>query len=327
MAHPRAPFPFLDLRAWLLGSRGLSVTYTEQILRALRQLQDLGLELEDLVIAPGAALQAADLVLAGVRAAGSLHSLRRFQKALNLVARHQVARGRPEFKIATWDLQPEVAAAVRPYDVDLVEELLTAPAATFLELRDLAALHVLFWTRLRKCEVWALKVEDLDVQARTWELRRPAKSHSAVTKLLASPLVDEHGPLLQYLRARRRRAPSAGATWVRNDGEPMTLAGFSNLTHRLRVKGHDVNFHRWRHTGLTFLDDHGVPLQAIQREANHADPRTTLRYVHGNPSKHARQLAGAGVPGMTDHPLAADSRTQWEPLMVALHVSVRESPG
>jgi len=319
MARPSEFKPAFDpaaLQSWLLGDRGLSTGYVDQIQRALAQLGELGLDLGEILAGPRRARAAAAPILEHQRTAGSLAMLRRFQKALNLVARFQVMRGHDAYRSVKWELHPERRAAVQPYDVQDVEDLLVRDVKTFRELRDLAAQHVLFWTGKRKREVWSLLVEDLDVATRTWLLRNPAKGGPQELLLLPAPLVDGRGALMAYLRARRRRAGGRGRVWIQDAGTELTLAGFSNLTWRLRRAGHDVNFHRWRHTHLTFLDDHDVALQDIQIRANHADPRTTMRYVHGNPHKHAHQLRG--VPGMENHPLARDPRALWRPLLKAL---------
>ncbi|MEA3143552.1 MAG: Phage integrase family, partial [Thermoplasmata archaeon] len=274
----------------------------------------LGLELGLVLVDPIQAKRVTAPILE-LQQGGSRTTLRRMQKALNLVARYQVARGRQEFRHTYWNLEPETRYPVNPYDVELLRELLAAPPArTFCDLRGQAVVHALFWTRKRKGEIWRLRDEDLDVVRRTWLLRDPEKSDQAQLLLLNSYLLAPHAPFMRYRAARRARAGAAGPFWICDNGQPLSFGGFANLTHRLQQQGLDVNFHRWRHTGLTFLDDHDVPLQDIQVDANHSSPRTTMRYIHGNPHKRAHRQAQL-VPGMEDHPMAQDPRELWKPLL------------
>ena len=48
----------------------------------------------------------------------------------------------------------------------------------------------------------------------------------------------------------------------------------------LRVTGH---IHRLRHTFCSHLAMRGAPKKAIQELAGHADPSTTMRYMHLSP--------------------------------------------
>lgn len=62
-----------------------------------------------------------------------------------------------------------------------------------------------------------------------------------------------------------------------------------DATHWDEVVG-VLGYEHLRHTGLTWMDDAGVPLHILQKIAGHAASRTTEKYLHPD----LREVTGAG---------------------------------
>jgi integrase/recombinase XerD len=164
-----------------------------------------------------------------------------------------------------------------------VERLLLQPDLTDpMGLRDRALIEVLWSTGLRRAEVLALTLHDLDPlrqvvrviagkggkdrvvpignRALTWV----ARYRTQVRDLLPVP-VDDH------------------RLWLRPDGMPLTLAGLAN-----RVKGYlkAAGLHRkgachlLRHAMASQLLENGCDVRLIQQILGHARLDTTALYTH-----------------------------------------------
>ena len=174
--------------------------------------------------------------------------------------------------------------------------------------RDLAALGTLAVTGLRRSELLAMTIDDLEGPpgARVLAVR-----HGKGAKFRAIPI----GPPLEsllggYLSQRWTRFPIPGRPraddpfsaparcpmWVGDKGRPMTSHQLAHLVERAyRAAGINTRrpegslVHALRHTFATSLLEHGASLVEVQQLLGHASLATTQIYLATRPD----QLRGA----------------------------------
>ena len=93
------------------------------------------------------------------------------------------------------------------------------------------------------------------------------------------------GPIFLAATGERLGRPAAGRIVRR-------VAGAAGITKR-------VGPHTLRHAFITAALDAGVPLREVQEAANHADPRTTMRYDRARVSldRHATYIVATFIAG------------------------------
>ncbi len=142
--------------------------------------------------------------------------------------------------------------------------------------RDLAILRLLFDLGLRRAEVAALDVGDVDVE-------------QGVVAVLGKGRADKErltlpGPTREALRAWLAvRGTMAGPLWFNVDragkGERLTSTGVHRVVRSLGARvGLVVRPHRLRHSAITAALDLTGDLRAVQRFSRHRDVRTLTIY-------------------------------------------------
>lgn len=174
-----------------------------------------------------------------------------------------------------------------------VERLLVAPsAATPLGLRDRAMLALLYSTGLRRAELAALDINDIDLTGLTVFVRRGKGGKPRLVPLGQSAGKD----LALYLSRGRpelaegHRMPKTPALFVgvggqgrTNQGGRLQADGVSLMVRRTCAKarlGKLVMAHGLRHAFATHMLRSGADIRHIQRFLGHSSIVTTETYTH-----------------------------------------------
>ena len=194
--------------------------------------------------------------------------------------------------------------------------------------RDLAILGTLALTGLRRSELLALTIDDLEGApgARVLAVR-----HGKGSKFRAIPIGAPLEALLgAYLDQRWARFPTSGRPspgdpfsaparspmWVGDKGRPMTSDQLAHLVERAyRAAGINTRrpegalVHALRHTFATSLIEHGASLVEVQQLLGHASLATTQIYLATRPD----QLRGAVAANPLNTQLSPGTPTDQTP--------------
>jgi integrase/recombinase XerD len=134
---------------------------------------------------------------------------------------------------------------------------------------------------LRKSEVLALEITDLDREKRT-VLVQQGKGGRGRVCCVAGLFFQV---LEQYLKAERPQTEETRLFVVLKGpgrGQPLSVSGLNTIItyHRRLAKTPELNCHRLRHTCLTMLREAGMSLEALQQQAGHQNINTTRIYLH-----------------------------------------------
>lgn len=205
---------------------------------------------------------------------------------------------------------------------EAVERLLQAPCvATPIGLRDRAALALLYSTGLRRAEVSALDLNDVDLTEGIVHVRRGKGGKPRLVPLGESAGED----LRRYLTRGRpemaegHRMPRTSALFVgaggpgrRNQGGRLQADGVSLLVRRTCEKAglsRPVMAHALRHAFATHLLRAGADVRHVQRLLGHSSVVTTETYtnvaVRDLAEVHARSHPRGGGP-KTRRPVRLD---------------------
>ncbi len=117
-------------------------------------------------------------------------------------------------------------------------------------------------------------------------------------KHVTIPLAQRTAKSLDLYVGERRSGP----VFVGADGLRMDRYAADRTVKRLSRRAgivKRISPHSLRHSFITAALDAGVPLRDVQEAANHADPRTTMRYDRARQSldRHATYIVAAFVAG------------------------------
>lgn len=137
---------------------------------------------------------------------------------------------------------------------------------------------------LRRAELVALRIEDLDVAHRLISVRAETTKSRRSRVVCYSPAIAP--VLMAHLHALRRAGWLKGQLFRsesdRNRGSALTRWTWSK-TVEAWAKGANiscVSTHTFRHLRLTHLARAGWKLHELTAYAGHRDPKTTLIYLH-----------------------------------------------
>ena len=154
-------------------------------------------------------------------------------------------------------------------------------------LRDVAALRLTFDLALRRAELLALRLEDVDGD-RLWLMRKGKREK--IAKTMPAETIKA---LAAWLRARRRHALAHDFVFVslsnRAMGHPLTADGWYEIVGALGdAIGMHVHPHAIRHASITAAAvATGGDMVQVQEHSGHANIATARRYVSA-----ARDTAG-----------------------------------
>jgi len=145
-------------------------------------------------------------------------------------------------------------------------------------------LSLAYFGVLRRAELVALRIEDLDVAHRLISVRAETTKGKRSRVVCYSP--DIAPVLIEHLHALR------GAGWMRgslfrsasdrNRGSPLSRWAWSKTVEgwAKEAKLSHLSTHTFRHLRLTHLARAGWKLHELTTYAGHRDPKTTLIYLH-----------------------------------------------
>jgi len=181
-----------------------------------------------------------------------------------------------------------------------------AVPGTPLGLRDRALLEVLYSTGLRRAEVAALRLEDIDLGRRLLVVRAGKGQRDRYVPLGRRP----EKWLGRYLRRAREALLGSAADqgWVFISSRGTRLA-LNRLSERVRgyvrrgARGKTGSCHLFRHTMATLVLEGGADVRVVQELLGHANLSTTARYTHIAFTRLIRAHAAA-------HPAEREERRQ-----------------
>ncbi len=151
-------------------------------------------------------------------------------------------------------------------------------------IRDRLMLSLAYFGALRRAELVALRIEDLDVAHRLISVRAETTKSKRSRVVCYSP---EIAPvLIEHLHVLRRAGWSRGSLF-RSESDRNRGSSLSRWTWSKTVKGWAteanlprLSTHSFRHLRLTHLARAGWKLHELTTYAGHRDPKTTLVYLH-----------------------------------------------
>jgi site-specific recombinase XerD len=166
---------------------------------------------------------------------------------------------------------------------------------TLRDLRDRALLVFMLGTGVRSAEALGLQVTDLstvDGHAVAWvqgkggareRIKLAPRVHKQLRTYLDTAEIAD-GAVFRRVRRVRREPTLARSPLIYQAYEPLSYAGLKFIL-RSRFEAAELaeqlSPHSLRHSFITLAIRGGATLAQVQAAARHADPRTTMRYVHG----------------------------------------------
>lgn len=151
-----------------------------------------------------------------------------------------------------------------------------------IRLRYMLALG--YDTGLRRQELCALEIRDIDPAFRSIHVRAETTKGKRGRVVIYSPITDEL--FHRYLAHRRHISRDGGALFLsespRNHGQPLSYETWSKEIRKLRDEAGLIHFtpHTLRHLCLTDLARSGWDLHEIAAFAGHRSIQSTLVYIH-----------------------------------------------
>ena len=168
--------------------------------------------------------------------------------------------------------------------IEMEEILSSFNKKEFLQYRDYAILCTLFSTGLRKSELVAMTVSDVDRNGVGY-FRVTGKGNKERVIPIGSVLALV---LKRYIRRRRKFLDDKGykhhnGLWVNNRGKTMTASGVDGIFDKLKRTDYPwstrVSAHTVRHTFATMFLVNGGDVFTLQRLLGHSDISTTKIYI------------------------------------------------
>ncbi|HET8655023.1 MAG TPA: tyrosine-type recombinase/integrase [Longimicrobiaceae bacterium] len=163
------------------------------------------------------------------------------------------------------------------------ERVLARPDTTTpTGLRDRAILEVLYSTGIRRAELIALTLADLDASGGALRIRRGKGDKERIVPIGRRALtwVDDY---LCHARPRLLRAPDRGVLFLTRRGTALRANRLTERMHRYVLEAGIPKggaCHVFRHTAATLMLDGGADIRAVQEILGHAELSTTQIYTH-----------------------------------------------
>lgn len=151
--------------------------------------------------------------------------------------------------------------------------------ASYLAIRNLALVDLLFATGMRVGEASALDLKDFSEREGMFRIQGKGGRDRV------GFAVDEASLNIQkdHLRARNQIKTESSALFLNLAGKRLSTQGITNVISRLRKEAgieRHVTPHMLRHTVATLLLRNGVDIRIVQEFLGHASIATTQRYTH-----------------------------------------------
>lgn len=191
----------------------------------------------------------------------------------------------PEF-MSLPEVQQILDAAYAPPKVEHCNTKLTTPS--FIHLRDIAVLEVLFATGMRVQELCDLRLSDLtpnpfpqDILPAQCSLRIIGKGNKERHIYIENSQVLN--ALFQYFQAGRENQVTCNRVFANKFGNPLSSQAVRNLVTKytgLAGLHKNITPHTFRHSFATLLLEEGVDIKYIQEFLGHSSISTTQIYLH-----------------------------------------------
>ncbi len=148
--------------------------------------------------------------------------------------------------------------------------------------RDRAMVEAMVLGGLRRCEVLALRLEDLRVGQRRVFIAEGKGGHQRLIPVSSRFFAS----VAAYLDNERPPASETDRVFVvlkgPNRGRPLSAPGLDQILASARERAGlaHATCHELRHTCMTRLREAGMALEAVQAQAGHASIETTRIYLH-----------------------------------------------
>lgn len=184
-----------------------------------------------------------------------------------------------------------------------VEQVLAIPdLADPLGIRDRTMMEVLYSTGIRRAELAALRIADVDFERGTAIVRLGKGKKDRVVPV-GERALTWLGRYLDEVRTVFVVGPDRGVLFLEKTGKPLALARLTQLMRRYidrAALGKTGACHVFRHTMATLMLEHGADVRVIQEILGHAELSTTEIYTRvsiGNlKTVHDRTHPGARLP-------------------------------
>ena len=185
----------------------------------------------------------------------------------------QIKRKRP--KVRYDDIR-----SLRKHEIDKIIAAIYADQTNRLQFkRDLAIVHTLLFTGVRRGELLGLRPDDLDFGRNSIRIRGETSKSKETRLIPINPILK--ATLEDYLDERRKGKYTTASLFVSlNNDSGLTRDGIVHWTKRLvALSGVRFHLHRFRHTFAHNLAASGVSLDKIQKLLGHTDLRMTQQYL------------------------------------------------
>ena len=148
-------------------------------------------------------------------------------------------------------------------------------------IRDRAMMEVLYSTGIRRAELAALRIADVDTERGTAIVRLGKGKKDRVVPIGERGLMWL-GRYLDEVRPALVVGPDRGVVFVEKTGKPVELARLTQLMRRYIDRaglGKTGACHVFRHTMATLMLEHGADVRVIQEIPGHAELSTTEIYT------------------------------------------------
>jgi len=151
-------------------------------------------------------------------------------------------------------------------------------------IRDRLMLSLAYFGALRRSELVALRIEDIDFAHRLVLVRAETTKGKRSRTVCYSPEVAP--VLIAHLNSLRVAGWKSGSLFRsesdRNSGDPLTKWSWSKTVERWAREADlsNISTHTFRHLRLTHLARTGWKLHELSAYAGHRDPKTTMVYLH-----------------------------------------------
>ncbi|MCW5872954.1 MAG: tyrosine-type recombinase/integrase [Candidatus Eremiobacteraeota bacterium] len=170
-----------------------------------------------------------------------------------------------------------------------VLQVLAIPLVTEpLGLRDRAYLEMAYGTEMRRGELHALELTDLDLNQGLVLVRKPKNMEQRTVPLTNWALHY----LLRYLEEARPKLTSPlslNALWLSETGRRMRLSGLGERFYKEYRAHKTLDFpftlHQMRHACATHLLQAGASIREIQQLLGHRELASTEIYTHLTPTR------------------------------------------
>ncbi len=185
--------------------------------------------------------------------------------------------------------QPKLLPRALPA-ADVKKLIESPPTSDPMDLRDRAAMELLYGAGLRASEVCGIQLRDLDLDRRAARVLGKGRKERVVQ--IGEPAADALRAWIERGRRHMRTPTSPDHVFLGQRGKPLTRQALAGLVkHRVMASGVAVatSPHTLRHSFATHLVQGGADLRAVQELLGHASIDTTQIYT-GLELKHLKDV-------------------------------------